>query len=49
MLAQSDLALPRRRQLDLLKAHDFWTAGLFYADGTHRFLWFPGSCPIRRL
>jgi hypothetical protein len=38
MLAQSDLALAQRRRLDLLKAHDFRTAGLIYADGAHRFL-----------
>src|SRR6202021_2993241 len=33
MLAESDLALSQRRRLDLLKAHDFRTAGLIYADG----------------
>jgi hypothetical protein len=38
MLAKSDLAFAWRRQLDLLKAHDFRAAGLIYADGAHRFL-----------
>jgi hypothetical protein len=38
MLAQPNLAFAWRRQLDLLKAHDFRTAGLIYADGAHRFL-----------
>jgi hypothetical protein len=37
MLAQPDLALAWRRQFHLLKAHDFRTAGLIYADGAHRF------------
>src|ERR1700735_293004 len=40
VLAQPDLTLARRRQLDLLKAHDFRAAGLIYADGAHGFLWF---------
>ena len=37
VLAQPNLALARRRQFDLLKAHDFRAAGLIYADGAHRF------------
>src|SRR4029077_19726746 len=40
MLAQPDLAFAWWQQLDLLKAHHFRTAGLIYADGAHRFLWF---------
>jgi hypothetical protein len=35
VLAQPDLALARRRQFDLLVAHDFGTAGLMYAYRAH--------------
>ena len=38
VLAQPDLALARRRELDLLEAHDFRTAWLMDAYSAHCFL-----------